>query len=93
MKIRVPTRWAAQHFDECLAQIRNGGAGFVLSENDKPVAELIPLADQRSTTLGELIDALAAVPVDAEFSADLKAVSDADRPLDNPWDTSSTPRH
>ena len=90
MKKRVSTRWAALHFDECLTQIRDGGPGFVLYENDKPVAELVPLADRgRSTTLGELIDALAAVPVDEDFASDLQSVNAADQPLDKRTGSSS----
>ncbi len=93
MKKRVPITWAAGNFDECLAQIKGGGDGFVLYEGDKAVAELVPLAGSRTATLREVCDAMAAVPVDAQFAADLKAVNDADRPLDNPWDSPSTPRH
>ena len=89
MKKRVSTLWAARHFDECLTQIRHGGDGFVLCENDNPVAELAPPADAHGTTLRELLDALAAVPVDEEFASDLQSVNAADRPLDNPWDLSS----
>lgn len=92
MKRRVSTRWAAHHFDECLTRIRDDGAVFVLYENDKPVAELVPLADRRrSTTLSELIDALAVVPVDEDFASDLQSVNAADQPLENPWDSSTPP--
>lgn len=42
MKKRGSTRWAAHHFNACLAQIRNGGAGYVLYE-DETIAELTPL--------------------------------------------------
>ena len=89
MKERVSTLWAAHHFDACLAQIRSGGAGFVLYENDTPIAELIPLADRHRTTLGELLDALAPFPVDEDFAADLQSVKAAGRVLDNPRDSSS----
>ena len=89
MKRRVSTQWAALYFDECLNQIRHGGDGFVLCESDNPVAELVPVADTRRTTLRELCDALAAVPVDEDFASDLQSVNAADRPLDNPWDSSS----
>ena len=89
MKKRVSTAWAALNLDQCLAQIRRGGDGFVLYENNKPVAELVPLADAHRPTLRELWDALAAVPVDEEFTSDLQSVNAADRPLDNPWDSSS----
>jgi antitoxin (DNA-binding transcriptional repressor) of toxin-antitoxin stability system len=93
MRIPVSTTWAARNLGDCLARIRHTDDRFVLLKNGKPVAELVPSADARTATLRELCNAMAAVPVDAEFSADLKAVNDADRPLDNPWDSSSTPRH
>ena len=93
MKNRVSTEWAALNLDQCLAQIRRDGDGFVLYENNKPVAELVPPANGHRTTLRELCNALAAVPVDEDFASDLQLVNTADRPLDNPWDSSSTPPH
>lgn len=89
MKIPVSTTWAARNLGDCLARIRHTEDRFVLLKNDKPVAELIPLAGSRTTTVQELWDAMAAVPVDEGFAEDLKSVNSADRPLDNPWDLSS----
>ena len=91
MKIPVSTTWAARNLGECLARVRHTGDGYVLLKNDKPVAELVPLAGARRATLRELWDALAAVPVDEDFAADLQSVNATDWPLDNPWDSSSTP--
>ena len=93
MKERVFTRWAAQHFDACLARIRNGGAGFVLYEDQTPIAELTPLADRRRGHVTRTRGALAGVPVDEDFASDLQSVNAADQPLDNPWESSATPRH
>ena len=93
MKIPVSTTWAARHLGECLARVRHTGDVYVLLKNDKPVAELVPLPGARRATLGELWDALASVPVDEGFASDLESVNAADQPLDNPWDSSSTPPH
>ncbi len=91
MKIPVSTTWAARNLGECLARVRHTGDAYVLLKNDKPVAELVPLAGARRATLRELWDALAAFPVDEDFAADLQSVNATDWPLDNPWDSSSTP--
>ena len=86
MRIPVSTTWAARNLGDCLARIRHTDDRFVLLKNDKPVAELIPLAGARTTTVQELWDAMAAVPVDEGFAADLVSVNAADRPLENRWD-------
>ena len=72
MKIPVSTTWAARNLGECLARVRHTGDGYVLLKNDKPVAELVPLAGARTATLRELCDAMAAVPADEDFASDLK---------------------
>jgi len=88
MKIPVSTTWAARNLRECLARVRLTGDVYVLLKNDKPVAELVPLPGARRTTLRELWDALAVVPVDEDFASDLQSVNAADRPLHNPWNSS-----
>ena len=93
MKIPVSTTWAGRNLGECLARVRHTGDVYVLLRNDKPVAELVPIAGARRATLRELLDAMAVVPVDEDFASDLESVNASDRPLDNPWDLSSTPRH
>lgn len=92
MKIPVSTTWAARHLGDCLARIKHTDDQFVLVKNGKPIAELVPVAGSRRTTLRQLWDALASVRVDPGFADDLQAVNSSDRVLENPWDSSSTPR-
>ena len=91
MKIPVSTTWAARNLGDCLARIKHTDDQFVLVKNGKPVAELVPVAGSRRATLRTVWEALSSVPVDASFADDLQAVNSADRVLDNPWDSSSTP--
>ena len=93
MKVTVSTTWAARNLGDCLARIRHTGDHFLLVKNGKPVAELVPVAGSRRATLRQVWDALASVPPDVSFADDLRAVNEADRTLDNPWASSSTPRH
>ena len=93
MKVTVSTTWAARNFGECLARIKHTGDRFVLVKSGEPVAELVPATGSRRATLRQVWDALASVRPDAAFADDLRAVNEADRILDNPWDSSSTPRH
>ena len=91
MKVTVSTTWAARNLGDCLARIKHTGDQFVLLKNGKPVAELVPVAGSRRATLRQVWDALASVRPDASFADDLRVVNEADRILDNPWDSSSTP--
>ena len=93
MKVTVSTTWAARNLGDCLARIKHTGDEFVLVKNGKPVAELVPVAGSRRATLRQVWDALASIRPDASFADDLNTVNKADRILDNPWDSSSTPRH
>ena len=91
MKVTVSSTWAARNLGDCLARIKHTGDQFVLVKNGKPVAELVPVAGSRSAALRTVWDALASVRPDAGFAEDLRTVNDADRVLDNPWVSSSTP--
>ena len=92
MKIPVSTTWAARNLGDCLARIKHTDDQFVLVKNGKPIAELVPAAGSRRATLRQVWGALASVRVDPGFADDLQAVNSSDRILDNPWDSSSTPR-
>ena len=91
MKVTVSSTWAARNLGDCLARIKHTGDQFVLVRNGKPVAELVPVAGSRGAALRTVWDALASVRPDEGFADDLRAVNDADRVLENPWDSSSTP--
>ncbi len=90
VKVRVTTAWAARNFEDCLARIGRTGDRFVLVEDGMPAAELVPVTGSRRPTLREVWDALASTRPDASFADDLRAVNDADRIPDNPWDSSRT---
>ena len=89
----MSTTWAARNLDDCLTRIKHTGDQFVLVKNGRPVAELVPVAGSHRATLRQVRDTLASVRPDASFADDLRTVDEADRILDNPWDSSSTRRH
>jgi antitoxin (DNA-binding transcriptional repressor) of toxin-antitoxin stability system len=92
MKTRISSTEAARHLGECLARIKHAGERFVIVKNNKPVAELGPVAGADASTLRTLWEALRAESVDDGFADDLERVNRSDRVLENPWDSSSTPR-
>ena len=85
MKIRISSTEASRNLGECLARIKHTGDSYVLTRNNRAVAELIPVAGAGGGTLGELLEALQATPADAGFAEDLARVNRADKPLENPW--------
>ena len=87
MDVHVPAIWAARNFEECLARVEDAGDQFVLVKDGKAVAALVPVAGSRRATLRQVWDALASIRADASFADDLLAVNNADRILDNPWDS------
>ena len=87
MAVHVSAIWAARNFEECLARVGNTGDRFVLVEDGKPVATLVPVAGSRRATLRQVGDAIASVRADASFADDLLAVNKTDRVPDNPWDS------
>ena len=87
MDVHVPAIWAARNFEECLARVEHAGDQFVLVKDGNPVAALVPVAGSRRATLRQVWDALARIRADASFADDLLAVNNADRILDNPWDS------
>ena len=79
--------WATRNFEECLARVEDKGDQLVLVEHGKPVAALVPVAGSRPATPRQVWDALSSVRADVSFADDLLAVNNADRILDNPWDS------
>jgi prevent-host-death family protein len=78
---------AARHLGDLLARVKHRGDRFVLTRNNKPVAELHGLKKRRRGTLRELAAALKELPHDPTFAADLETVNQTDRPPSNPWDS------
>ena len=87
MEVRVSAIWVVRNFEECLARVEDTGDRLVLVEDGKPVAALVPVAGSRRATLRQVWDAVATIRADASFADDLLAVNNADRILDNPWDS------
>jgi antitoxin (DNA-binding transcriptional repressor) of toxin-antitoxin stability system len=85
MKIEISTTEAARNLGDCLARIKHTGDHFVLMKNNRPIAELGPVAGARRMTLGSLWEAMRNVGADDEFARDLEKVNDSDTVLDNPW--------
>jgi prevent-host-death family protein len=85
MKITVSSTEAARNLGECLARIKHTGDSFILTRNNRPVAELVPVAEAGAGTLGELLEALRLTRVDGGFADDLERVNRADASMENPW--------
>ncbi len=85
MKIPVTSTEAARNLGECLSRIKHTGDSYILTRNNRPVAELVPVAKAGAGTLGELLDALKLTLADPAFADDLERVSRSDAPLENPW--------
>jgi antitoxin (DNA-binding transcriptional repressor) of toxin-antitoxin stability system len=86
MTVSISTTEAARHLGEYLARIKHRGERFVLTRNDRPVAELIPVAGCHTATWGQVLEALAGLPADPGFADALETVNRADQPAGNPWD-------
>jgi len=85
MAISITTTEAARHLGEYLARIKHKGERFILTRNNRPVAELSPVVGSHSATWGQLRMALDALPRDPTFADDLEKVNRADEPAENPW--------
>lgn len=85
MKTSISSTTLVRHMGDCLAKIKYRGDHFVITKNEEPVAELIPVEALRRGKWGELADALHGLPVDPTFADDLDRVNAADREPENPW--------
>jgi prevent-host-death family protein len=86
MKMEISSTEAVRNFGDCLARIKHRGDVFVITKNNKPVAELSPVSARRFATLGELNELLKRLPRDPGFADDLEKVNASDRIPENPWD-------
>jgi antitoxin (DNA-binding transcriptional repressor) of toxin-antitoxin stability system len=85
MSTTISSTEAARHLGDYLARIKHKGESFIVTKNDQPLAELVPIIQNRRGTWGELQKALAALPRDPSFADDLERVNRADQPFQNPW--------
>ena len=86
MKTVITATDAARHLGDYLARVRFRNEHFVLTKNEKPVAELSPAIGSGTATWGDLCRAVKGLPLDPAFADDLDAVNRSDKPLQNPWD-------
>lgn len=83
--MQISSTEAARNLGDLLARIKHRGERFVITKNNRPVAELGPVTGARETTLAGLWAAMRAVRPDEDFAADLERVNAADKVLENPW--------
>jgi len=76
---------AVRHFGDVLARVKHTGESIVLTKGDKPMARLVPIRAERTASGAEIMEALAHLPHDPDFAADLERVNRSDRVQDNPW--------
>lgn len=86
MAVNISATEAARHLGEYLARIKHRGEHFILTKNDRPVAELRPVAGSHTTTWGTLREVLSNLPAAPGFADDLETVNRLDQPAENPWD-------
>lgn len=76
---------AARHLGDVLAKVRHAGQSFVVTKGDKPVARLVPVPPRSGATGAEIMEALARLPHDPTFAADLERANRLDSIPANPW--------
>jgi len=92
MESSISATELARRLGDILGRVRYRGDSFVVERNGEPIARLTPLASRSAGTLIEGLRAWAeAAPPDPDLADDLDRVNRADRPPENPWDSSSTP--
>ena len=85
MKTTISATEVARHFGDVLARVRYKHEHFVLTKNERPIAEITPFENEATVTWAELESAMNKLPYDPAFADDLERVCESDKPLDNPW--------
>lgn len=75
----------ARKLGDTLARVRYGHETFVVEKNGKPVARVVPIAPDRSATVGDVLEVWATAPADVDFADVLEQVGRDDAPPENPW--------
>jgi hypothetical protein len=84
--IMISSTEAARHLGDYLSRVKHKGETFILTKNDKPIAELAPVAGSGKGTWGELKAAMVGLQFDENFANDLEQVNEVDQLESNPWD-------
>jgi len=72
MKIEISSTDAVRNFGNCLARIEDSNDAFVITKDNKPVAELCPIAAKPHGTLGDFLRLWERDPDDATSADDLE---------------------
>jgi len=85
-EIRISSTDLARTIGEVLGRVRLGGDTFVIENNDRPVAMLLPYVPTSGRTLREVLHGwVAAGERDEDLAELLAAVGRSDAPADDPW--------
>ena len=85
MSTTISSTEAVRHLGEYLERVRHRAEVFILTKNEKPVAQLSPVSHIRSGKWKDIVAALKRLPQDRGFADDLAKVNQADQPAQNPW--------
>lgn len=92
MESTISATELARKLGDVLGRIRYRGDSFLVERNGEPIARIVPLATGIAGSALEGLQAWReAAPHDPSLADDLDRVNRADRPPENPWDSSSTP--
>lgn len=92
MELSISATELARKLGDVLGRIRYRGDSFVVERNGEPVARITPLVTRSAASVLEGLAAWRqAAPRDPALADDLDRVNRADRPAEDPWDSSSTP--
>ncbi len=87
MRIEISSAEAAHNFADCLARVTSGKDTFVITESEKPVAELRPIDPEPRGTLADFRRLWTPDPGDPTFAHDLERANSTALPPANPWDS------
>jgi antitoxin (DNA-binding transcriptional repressor) of toxin-antitoxin stability system len=89
---RISTTDLARSVGEIIARVRFRGESFIIERHGKEVARLIPPPDASRQTLQSVAEAWREAGAgDEPWVRLLEEIGGADRPLEDPWESSSTP--
>lgn len=87
MSIEISSTKAVRHFGDCLARVKHRGDTFVVTKNNKPVAEIRPASVMKAGTLGNLLEIWKREPDDPDFAEDLEKANSGELPRVDKWDS------
>ena len=89
---RISSTDLARSVGDILSRVRYRGESFIIERNGKEVALLTPPPGAVRCSLKDVLTAwLDAGPPDPDWAASLEEIGREDKPLKDPWESSSTP--